>query len=58
MPTTISVAQISLIVRWELSTSIFGRVMCVEGQTALVAYSCGIFSTTNTSRPFFMEDNF
>ena len=36
MPTTISVAQITLIVRWELSTSIFGRVMCVEGQTALV----------------------
>ena len=32
----ISVAQITLIVRWELSTSIFGRVMCVEGQTALV----------------------
>ena len=33
---TFSVAQISLIGTLGIRTSIFGRVMCVEGQTALV----------------------
>ena len=48
---TFSVAQISLIGTLGISTSIFGRVMCVEGQTALVRPFMGEFDMLPNGPP-------